>query len=203
MVHQTFVWWAFICYIICEIYHQTFGPSHRKCLMCPTLSICTMNVKIRLIELLPHPAGASELTLNVWGPSYIGLTRSISWLLMPWLLKSPGHQQPWYWLYRISRFLSYLRKDFNTCVIPIWRNDTKCKYMFMFPLKNLACKGFICIFYFRPETRQPYGGHVGVGPTSRSARVQRWIVLLDAWNKGLILIIFCITTHFLQAKLSH
>ena len=25
----------------------------------------------------------------------------------------------------------------------MWRNDTKCKYMFMFPLKNLACKGLI------------------------------------------------------------
>ena len=39
------------------------------------------------------------LTLNVQGPSYLSLTRSISWLLMPWLLTSPGHQQPWYWLY--------------------------------------------------------------------------------------------------------
>ena len=77
------------------------------------------------------------LTLNVRGPSYLGLTRSISWLLMPWLLTSPGHQQPWYWLYRICRFLSYLRKDF----ISMWRNDTKCKCMFMFPLKNLARKG--------------------------------------------------------------
>ena len=38
------------------------------------------------------------LTLNVWGRSYLGLTRSISWLLIPWLLTSPGHQQPWYWL---------------------------------------------------------------------------------------------------------
>ena len=53
------------------------------------------------------------LTLNVWGPSYLGLTRSISWLLMPWLLTSPGHQQPWYWLCRIGKFLSYLRNDFN------------------------------------------------------------------------------------------
>ena len=25
----------------------------------------------------------------------------------------------------------------------MWRNDTKCKYMFMFPLKNLARKGLI------------------------------------------------------------
>ena len=34
------------------------------------------------------------LALNVRGPSYPGLTRSISWLLMPWLLVSPGHHQP-------------------------------------------------------------------------------------------------------------
>ena len=53
------------------------------------------------------------LTLNVRGPSYLGLTRSISCLLMSWLLTSPGHQQPWYWLCRIGRFLSYVRKDFS------------------------------------------------------------------------------------------
>ena len=52
-----------------------------------------------------------NLTLNVRGPRYLGLTRSLSWLLMPWLLTSPGHQQPWYWLCRIGRLLSYLRKD--------------------------------------------------------------------------------------------
>ena len=57
--------------------------------------------------------GYFPLTLNMRGPSQLGFTRSISWLLMPWLLASPGHQQPWYWLYRIGRFLSYLRKDFN------------------------------------------------------------------------------------------
>ena len=32
---------------------------------------------------------------------------------MPWLLASPGHQPPWYWLCRMSRSLSYLKKDFN------------------------------------------------------------------------------------------
>ena len=53
------------------------------------------------------------LTLNMQRPSYFGLTRSISWFLMPCLLASPGHQQPWYWLRRIGRSLSYLRKDFN------------------------------------------------------------------------------------------
>ena len=29
------------------------------------------------------------------GPSYS--TQSISWLLMSWRRKEPGHQQPWYW----------------------------------------------------------------------------------------------------------
>ena len=33
----------------------------------------------------------------------------------------------------------------STCVISMWRNDTKCKYMFMFLMKNLANndKGFL------------------------------------------------------------
>ena len=53
-----------------------------------------------------------SLTLNVRGPSNLCLTRSLSWLLMPWLLTSPGHQHPWYWLCRIGKSLSYLRKDY-------------------------------------------------------------------------------------------
>ena len=35
-------------------------------------------------------------------PGYPGLIRPISLLLMPWLLASPGHQQPWYWLCEIG-----------------------------------------------------------------------------------------------------
>ena len=58
-------------------------------------------------------SGLTMLTLNVRGSSYLGLTRSISWLLMPWLLTLPGHQQPWYWLYRMCRSFFYLRKDFK------------------------------------------------------------------------------------------
>ena len=53
------------------------------------------------------------LTLNVQRLSYPGLTRSISWLLMPWLLVLSGHQHPWYWLCKIARFLPPMRKDFN------------------------------------------------------------------------------------------
>ena len=31
----------------------------------------------------------------------------------------------------------------STCVISMWRNSIKCKYMFMFTLKNLARKGLM------------------------------------------------------------
>ena len=85
---------------------------------------------------------SSELTLNVQGRSYLGLTRSISWLLMTWLLTSPGHQQPWYWLCRICRSWFYLRKDFKyLCHINVeqWHK----MYMFIFPLNNLARKELI------------------------------------------------------------
>ena len=64
--------------------------------------------------------GLNVLTLKVRGPSYLGLTSPISWLLMPWLLASPGHQQPWYWLCRIGKFLSYSRGNFNyLCLISV------------------------------------------------------------------------------------
>ena len=37
---------------------------------------------------------------------------------MPWLLASPGHQHPWYWLCRICKSLSFMRKDFN--YLAVW-----------------------------------------------------------------------------------
>ena len=75
---------------------------------------------------------------NVQGPSYLCLIRSISWLLMSWLFASPGHQQPWYWLSRIGRSLSYLRKDFNYLCHINGEELHKMSIYVMFPLKNLA-----------------------------------------------------------------
>ena len=69
----------------------------------------------------------------MWGQSYLGLTRSISWLLM-----SSSHDID-YIEYVVPSFTS--GTNLSTCVISMWRNDTKCKYMIMFPLKHLARKG--------------------------------------------------------------
>ena len=112
-----------ICYIPAEIKY-----IHK---------LCYINQYINVTKRLRNHS-----TLNVRGPSYLGLTRSISWLLMPWLLTSPGHQQPWYWQYRMCRSFSHLRKDFKyLCEINVEEYDIKCNYMFMFPLKNVARKG--------------------------------------------------------------
>ena len=42
------------------------------------------------------------LTLSMQGPSFLDLTGSISWFLMPWLIVLPIHQQPWYWLGKLG-----------------------------------------------------------------------------------------------------
>ena len=126
------------------------------------------------------------LFLNMGVLRYLGLTRSISWLLIPWLLKLPGHQQPWYWLCRICRSWSYFRKDLSICAIPMWSNDIKCKYMFMFPLKNLARKELIytcalthrCDFYPRPVLAF---GRVLSSPASVGLCVCVSITSLSAW----------------------
>ena len=39
----------------------------------------------------------------------------------------------------------------TTCVMSMWRNDMKCKYMFLFPLKNLAHILDICEYPFIAE----------------------------------------------------
>ena len=61
-----------------------------------------------------------HLALNMRGASQLGLTWSISLLLIPWRRKEPGHQQPWYWLCRIGRSLSYSKRNFNyLCLINV------------------------------------------------------------------------------------
>ena len=60
---------------------------------------------------------------------YLGLTRSISWSLMPW------HQHPWYWL--CSSCLPWERIS-TACVMLEWRTNRKCKYMFMVLLKKIV-----------------------------------------------------------------
>ena len=57
------------------------------------------------------------LTFLVLRLEYYGISTWILWLLIPWWLLSPGHQQPWYWLCTIvcsmNDPLSIIRKYFK------------------------------------------------------------------------------------------
>ena len=107
--------------------------ASKSCMVCNLLLYFTLRVSKYQISIL--------LTLNVRGPSYFGLTRSISWLLM-----SLGHQQSWYWLYSIygGPYLIW-GTVLSTCVILMWRDGIKCKDMFMYTLKDLTRKALIKI----------------------------------------------------------
>ena len=103
--------------------HQLTRPSLIQIMACRLIGAQPISEKNAGILFIGHlEKNYSEIlieieifsTLTAQAPSYLGLTRSISWLLMPRLLTSPGHQQPWYWLYRIcSRSFSYWRKCFK------------------------------------------------------------------------------------------
>ena len=59
---------------------------------------------------------------------------------MPWLLMSPGHQQPRYWVKRIIRTLWSTGKDFKCCIISVWRNCRIWAYwLFSTRLQYLHC----------------------------------------------------------------
>ena len=66
---------------------------------------------------------------------YSRKTRSIPWLLMPWLLGSPSHQQPWHWIFRTNGSWTSTKKDFNKL------NHLKCWEMLILPTINSAQKG--------------------------------------------------------------
>ena len=132
------------------------------------------------------------------GQSNLGLTSSISWLLMPWLLTSPGHQHPWYWPCRIGRSLPYFRKYFNyMCHV----NEEEWHKMLLFPLNNLACKGLNSLF---PAYLPPVGTvlveniyHIGFWKLQGLSSITRWwrtlvciIGFTFSWNEKKIMLVF-------------
>ena len=92
-----------------------------------------------------------ELTPLVLKPKFSRIIRPIPWLMMPWLLVSPGHHQPWYWLYMVDGSLSLdgFQEGFQflsgrismTHAISALRNARKCKYIFMCLRINSAWQG--------------------------------------------------------------
>ena len=73
-----------------------------SCLKCKSHNICIVyhssTLMAQVMKMLPH--GRQE-------PAY---PEKKSWLLMPWLLASPGQQQPWHWLWSSGIFQHQLQK---------------------------------------------------------------------------------------------
>ena len=119
---------------LCLLVNETKNPQHLDCgrSIPGTHGDKTIpdSAEPRLESFYPPFVAGIDLSHQGLVDSYnLGLPRSIQWLLMSWLLASPGHQQPWYWLYRIGRPLSYLRKDFNYLghiSVKEWQNVNTC-----------------------------------------------------------------------------
>ena len=79
-----------LCEILIEIY---------------TFSFKKMHLKMSSGKWRPFCLGLKVLTLLVLKLEYFGNSKSIPWLLMPWLFVSPSHQQQWCWLYSINRVI--------------------------------------------------------------------------------------------------
>ena len=71
------------------------------------------NLCIEVINLIHKPIDMmySSSTFCCWNQYIPSKIRSMHWLLMPWLLVSPGHQHPWHWTCRINWCLFSTRKN--------------------------------------------------------------------------------------------
>ena len=69
-------------------------------------------------------------------PEYYWITRSITWLLMPWFLLWPSHPQLYYYYMRSMAPCPSLRMISTASTIQELRNLRKYKYIFMFPKIN-------------------------------------------------------------------
>ena len=69
-------------------------------------------------------------------PHYSSQIKSIPWLLMTWVLVSPGHQQTWFRLYWVNKSLLSTKKDY--LLLPSVEKWLKMLIYFYFPLTEFT-----------------------------------------------------------------
>ena len=97
-----------------------------------------IHFNMSFVKWQPFCLSLNMLTLNLWGSSYLSLTRSISLLLMSWRRKEPvisSHDIDYVeW---VGHFLIWGRIS-TTCVISMWRDNMNVNICFMFPLEKIS-----------------------------------------------------------------
>ena len=76
-------------------------------------------------------------------------TRSIQWLLMPWLLASPGHQRPYYWARKVGWYMSSITIHIQT---KIQIEISVCLFRFFLFLLPNSLKWLLYFFFWWHET---------------------------------------------------
>ena len=100
--------------------------------------------------------------------------------LMPYPSASPGQQQPWYWLWRICKSLSYISKDFNyLCCVNVEQCHKMYIYIYIYvPSEKLAHKGLTTSFVVMSlEMGQ------SCGPNVLCVKIPNdWATKMDVWD---------------------
>ena len=133
---------------------MTFCDIHLRAvlydlLMVSIIKVCLKFTHLKLQQKLPGANVLKSRQQNffnpqrVGGPSYLGLTRSIS------LRRQDISSHDTDYIEYVGPFLTWGR-ILSSCVKSMWRNGIKCKYVFMFPLKNLARKELSMTTKFSP-----------------------------------------------------
>ena len=109
-------------------------------------------------------------------PKYFERIRSVQRLLIPWLLMSPGHKQPWYYLCRISMPLSSMRKDFNFQHHIIARSiyEMKCKLHICWNSAQLIHIAMLAILGPKKAIWQPISSLWSVGTQLKQPPETDW-----------------------------
>ena len=98
------------------LFFHRIAHNRKTCAMCNICSNHTINWKFKSEQTEISVKYASQWykikSLSFWKQNILGMLW-IPWLLMPWLLVSPGHQHTWYCIYRINRSLRLPLRDFN------------------------------------------------------------------------------------------
>ena len=126
------------------LFFHRIAQTRKTCAMCNICSNHNIDWKFKSEQTEISVKYASQWykikSLSCWKQNILGMLW-IPWLLMPWLLASPGHQHTWHCIYRINRSLRLPLRDFNCLHHTCWEKIKNAYIFFMSPKVNSGLRG--------------------------------------------------------------